>query len=488
MRLQEIFSTLTLILFYTSLPLLIPFFYAYYYHESTLEPIGTVLALMMAPAIPILLPSIFRKFAGIINSLIQFLFKREAPWNFALNIFMKKPELSTLKFGDILAVAALAWIVIPLICAYPYYYYGISIHDSIFESISGWTSTGLSIITNFDNLPKSLILFRSISQWVGGLGIVLLMLSFIKHRQSKNLLAFESKGEIGLGTAKTASKIWLIYIYLTIFAICALVLSGMNIFNSTNLAFAGLSNGGFFPFLSYDFTWVQKLILSGTMFLGAISFVTHNRLFSLDFRALFGEEFIFFVVLIILSIALIYFVGHDELNNSFLNAISAIACGGFAIGNLSIMHNFSIYVLILLMIFGGMYGSTTGGLKLWRILVALKLVFSKIRSYFLPSGSVQVVRVDGQSINEGAIVEVLAFIFIYLMLFVLSAGLFMAWNYGTEDSLFIVASALGNVGLSTFDIASMSIASKYFLGVLMYVGRIEIFPVLALMRFIFGRQ
>ncbi|MFH1306374.1 MAG: potassium transporter TrkG [Candidatus Micrarchaeota archaeon] len=488
MRALEILSTLSLILFYTAIPLLLPLGYAYYYAEPTLQPIAIVIFIMMFPSIPVILSGIFKWLAGGINTLIQKLFRREAPWNFAVEVFTRRPELSKLKFGDILAVAALAWIVIPSITAYPYYMSGLSIEDSLFESVSGWTSTGLSILSAPEEMSPSLVLFRSVTQWVGGLGIILLMLSLFKHRQAKSLLAFEAKDSMELGTGNTAAKIWKIYIFLTILAIAALILSGFDLLTASNLGFSGLSNGGFFPFSSFPFLWIQKLILALTMFFGAISFMTYNKLQAGKLNALLGEEFLLFLALIIISVSLIFFIANDEIFNSILNTVSAIACGGFAIGDLSVMHEFSLYILILLMICGGMYGSTAGGIKLWRILVALKLVLTKIRQYFMPIGSVQVVKVDGSTVEDHTITEVLGFMFMYLLLFVICAGVFMAWDYGIVDSMFTVASAMGNVGLSTINMATLPIFSKYFLIIIMYVGRIEIFPVLALLRLMVGRN
>ncbi len=488
MRSQEFLATLSLILFYTSLPLLIPLGYAYYYGESSFEPILYVITIMIIPSVPVFIPGIFKSVLSFFTSIFNFIFRKEAHWNYALEVFTKRPQLSELKFGDILAISAVSWILIPLITSYPYFVLGMSPIDSFFESMSGWTSTGLSVITSFDNITNSVIIFRSVTQWVGGLGIILLMLSFLRNRQGKSLLAFEAKNPMELGAKNTASKIWQIYIVLTIISISLLYLVGFDLFNSVNLGLAGISNGGFFPFVTYDLIWIQKLVLAFTMFIGAISFVTHNKIFSRHLSVLLSQEFLLYVSLIIIGVALITFLGHDEFHNTLLNTVSAIACGGFAIGDLSVLHEFSIYVLVILMVCGGMYGSTTGGIKLWRILVALKVIWSRIRAYFVPSGTVQIITLDKNPVSQEAITEVLGFIFLYLAIFLICAGVFMAWDFGIVDSMFTVASALGNVGLSTIDIYALPDYSKAFLVFMMYIGRIEILPVLAMIRFMFGRK
>jgi trk system potassium uptake protein len=188
-----------------------------------------------------------------------------------------------------------------------------------------------------------------------------------------------------------------------------------------------------------------------------------------------------------IAVALIYIVGHEGIFNTLLNSISAIACGGFAIGDLSIMGAFPTYILILLMLMGGMMGSTTGGIKLWRILVVLKSILRNVKSAFLPLGSVQVVKINGRAISEEFIVESSTFIFAYVLLFLFGSGVLMAINYGVEDSMFMIASAMGNVGLAIIPIPAMGEGTKIFLIALMYLGRIEIFPSLALMRFILRR-
>ncbi|MFH0927408.1 MAG: potassium transporter TrkG [Candidatus Micrarchaeota archaeon] len=486
MRLQEFFSTLSVILFYSAIPLILPLGYAYYYNEPSFTPIWQIMALMMLPAIPWLAGFILKKIWSFFTYLFKFIFRKEPTYNFAFSIISKPPEISSLKFGDILSLAAICWIIIPIIWAYPYYVAGMQPIDAIFESFSGWTTTGLSTISSFASFPDSIILYRSLTQWIGGLGIIFLMLTFLRHRQAKNLLASEGKDTMELGSRKTALTLWRIYLILTLLSIAALFLSGMGIFNSVNIAFAGISTGGFLPFASFPFLSIQKLIMAATMFLGATSFVTHNKIFSGNLSALWSEEFRLYVLIALVACAIIFYVGHEGFEETYLNGISALSSTGFTLTSLA-LHPLTIYILILLMIFGGMYGSTAGGLKIWRILLATKLVLSRIREYFLPQNSVQAIKIDGVAISDPTIRDAMGFIFIYLMLFLACSGAFLAWGYSLQDSIFTVSSAIGNVGLATVDIAPMGDTAKILLSALMYLGRIEILPVLALLRLLAGR-
>jgi len=477
---------LTVLMFYASLPLLIPLGYSLMIGDEAWPPIAFTILLLALPAVPQILQHIYQNVKNFVLSLIQ----RDTPFNYTELIDMEKmrEDVAGLTLGQILALVSAAWLIIPAISMIPYLTYQFGIVDAYFESISGWTSTGLSALPTIDGLPPSLILYRSITQWVGGLGIVILMLTVMKGREAKHFLKAEGRTSTEVGINKTAGGIWGTYLALSIIGIILLFVLGFNVFDSVNLTFAGISNGGFFPFDSYDFTNAQTFALALLMFGGATSFLFYKKIAQGRVREALGdEEFKFYLFITIVAILLIYLVSQEDIWNTILNSISAIACGGFAIGNLEIMHAFPKYILIILMLMGGMMGSTTGGIKLRRILLMVKNILRNIRAAFLPTGSVQVVKINGRAIDEEALVESSTFIFAYMLLFLLGCGVFVAIDYGLEDSMFMIASALGNVGLAVIPIPVMSEGTKIFLIALMYLGRIEIFPSLALIRFLLRR-
>ncbi len=477
---------LTVLMFYASLPLLIPLGYSLYLEDGAWETIAFTILLLALPAVPQLLQHLFQNVKNFALSLFQ----SDTPFNYTQLINMEKmrEEVAELRLGQILALVSAAWLIIPAICMIPYLAYEFSIVDAYFESISGWTSTGLSAIPTIDGLPPSIILYRSVTQWVGGLGIVILMLTVMKGREARHFLKAEGRASTDVGINKAAGSIWGTYLVLTLLGIALLYVMGFDVFNTVNLTFAGISNGGFFPFDSYDFSNYQQFALALLMFGGATSFLFYRKIAKGKIKqALLDEEFIFYVLLTVSAISLIYFVSQEDIYNTFLNSISAIACGGFAIGDLSIMHAFPQYILILLMLMGGMMGSTTGGIKLRRILVLLKSILRNIRAAFLPTGSVQVVKINGEAISEDSLVESSTFIFAYILLFLFGCGVFVAIDYELEASMFMIASAIGNVGLAVLPIPPMAEGTKIFLIALMYLGRIEIFPSLALIKFLLRR-
>lgn len=482
----EFLRKLTAVMFYASLPMLIPVAYSLYVGDGAWAPIGLTMLLLAFPAMPHILRAVFDDITGFAKSLLN----PDTPFNYSIIVDIKRmrSEVESLTLGQILTLTSVVWILVPTISTIPYVYYGVPLVDAYFESMSGWTSTGLSSLPTLSNLPSTMILFRSITQWVGGLGIVVLILAVVKGKEAMKFLKAEGRPMTEVGIGETVGIIFRTYSFLTIAGIILLVFLGLNLFEAVNLTFAGISNGGFFPFDNFEFTDIQKFALAMLMFAGATSFIFYRNIWEGNARkSIFEEEFLLYVFITIAAILLIVYVGGEELYNTVLNTISAIACGGFAIGDLAVLHDFPVYLLILLMLSGGMVGSTTGGVKLWRILVIVKSIINQIRKAFLPSGSVQVVKINGGAVSQHMVVESATFVFTYLALFLFAAGAFTIADYDLEDSLFMVASALGNVGLSTVEVPEIGALGKAFLILLMYLGRIEIFPSLALISHLIRR-
>lgn len=477
---------LTAVMFYASLPLLLAFFYGIAANDGGWLPIGVTILILAFPAIPQIIAAALENLSGLFRSVMN----PETPFNYAKIIDMElmRKRVEVLTLGEVLAITSMAWLAVPLISVIPYLYYGIAPIDALFESASGWTSTGLSALETVSVLPHSVILFRSITQWVGGLGIAVLILSTFRGKEAVGFLKAEGRNQAELGIAATVGITFSVYLALTAIGILFLLASGFGPFNAVNLAFSGLSNGGFFPFDSFDLSNVQKIVLAMLMFSGATSFLFFKSVFEGHFdKAFRDEEFMLYICITIAALLLITYVGGEDPFNTFLNAVSAVATGGFGIGDLGALHGFAIYLLILLMLSGGMVGSTTGGLKLWRILVIFKAIAIQVKEAFLPQGAVQRVKINNLPINERMINESAIFVFAYLLIFLFSAGLFLTAGHTLQNSLFITASAMGNVGLSTMDVHIMSDGAKMFLIILMYIGRIEIFPSLALIAYLVRR-
>ncbi|MEW6721995.1 MAG: potassium transporter TrkG [Candidatus Micrarchaeota archaeon] len=475
----EFGKKLAAVLFFASLPLFIPLAYSVAAGDGAWPPILLTIVLLALPAVPQLTLGIIENILGIVRKAIN----PETPFNYARIIGTERiqKEVEVLTLGEILAITSLAWLIVPAVTTIPYIYFGVPPLDAFFESMSGWTSTGLSALTTVSAVPQSLLLFRSVTQWVGGIGIMILVLSTTRGREAVSFLKAEGRNETQLGIASTVRATFGVYLALTLVFIALASAAGFGLFEAVNLTFSGISNGGFFPFDSHPMSDMQKLVLAGMMFAGATSVLFFRNVWRGQVeKAVTDEEFLAFAGVTALAVLLISFGGGGGGLNAVLNAVAAITGGGFSLGDIPSLGAFGMYVLIILMLLGGMTGSTTGAIKFWRILVIFKALARQVREGFMPPGAVQVVKINNLPINERMIVESAIFVFAYILIFLAASGAFMAASYGTEDSLFLVATALGNVGLSTVSIPAVGAAGKVLLIFLMYIGRIEIFPSLAL--------
>ncbi|MCI0503398.1 hypothetical protein L0Y65_01660 [Candidatus Micrarchaeota archaeon] len=483
---MEILRKLGAVMFYASLPLTLSLAYSLIAGDDGWVPILATILIMGLPALPQIAGNMIENTKTALRSL----YKPDTEFSYrkVFNTESMRKEVETLTLGEVLALTGIAWLVVPFLSVLPYLYFGVPVVDALFESMSGWTSTGLSALPSVSVIPGSVIFFRSITQWVGGLGIVVLILSTTKGREAISFLKAEGRSETELGIASTVKTTFGVYIGLTAVFIVIAMIVGFGPFDAINLTFAGISNGGFFPFDNYDVSAIQRVVLASMMFAGATSVLFFRNAWKGHWeRAVTDEEFLAYAGILALAVLLAVGLAHDGAFNFFLNAVAAIAGGGFGIGNLQAIHAFGIYLLIILMLSGGMTGSTTGAIKLWRVLVIFKAVWRQIKEAFLPKGSIQMVKINGLPIPDRMIVESAIFVFAYLFIFLAAAGAFMAASYGTEDSLFLVATAMGNVGLSTVSIPAIGWAGKTLLIILMYVGRVEIFPSLALIAFLVRR-
>lgn len=478
---------------FVGVALLVPALFAYSQGESMFLPLLLLAFLMILPGLPRLMSN-FGQFARETATgwwhRLQGKPVEGRPWNFAVSLltlqFIKAKQAERLSRSEALVIASLAWLIIPLVGTIPYMAAGFQMENALFESVSGWTSTGLTTIASPETLPLSLIFFRSFTQWVGGVGIIIFALIVIKAPAASELLKAEGREGIDVGIRNTVNKIWLIYFTLTILGALFLWFSGLTVFQAINMAMAAIATGGFLPSHSLAFTVFQKIIMILIMMAGATSFALHSEFFQGRFQKMVhNTEFKVLLMAIPLFAVIMYLLG-DPLDNAFFNVTAAISTAGFTVENLGGLSDFSKYMLLLLMVSGASSGSTVGGVKLWRMATILKSLRAKIRSFFLPHGTVQVIKVNGKPVSQDQVVESGSFIFLYSLLLLSVAAVFMALGLPSMDAFFTVASALGNVGLTTVSMASLPLVGKAGLMIVMYLGRIEILPSLVLLKYLRG--
>jgi len=474
------FQYLRPVLLFTGLAMLLPAAYSLYLGEALWPAYLSSAVLLLAPGIQ---EAIFSLRRFLVHLWQVFVLKER---RFAWNLLPSQPDRPsiTLSQSDAIVVAALSWILIPLVTSVPYVVAGYSLENALFESMSGWTTTGLSFAQGLDRMPLSVLFFRSFTQWIGGVGIILFALLALRSPAASQLLRAESRDTVALGVKDTVKAIWGIYLLLTAACVALLLLTGANVQDAVNYAMALLSTGGFAPSDSFAIGAAQKAVFILFMIAGATGFSLHFSLLRGQLAKLReNTELKFMLAALFLGAALVFlFIGGSVLDAAF-NVASAVSTTGFATQSFDQLGDFPVYLLVLLMIAGSCAGSTGGGLKLWRVATLLKTLVSRVRQAFLPQGAVQVVRINQKILKNEDVVESGTFIFLYLFVFMLSAGILMALGRPILESTFLAASALGNVGLSIgVDWFSFPLIGKAVLFVTMWLGRIEILPSLVLLR------
>ncbi|MFH1470277.1 MAG: potassium transporter TrkG [Candidatus Micrarchaeota archaeon] len=271
------------------------------------------------------------------------------------------------------------------------------------------------------------------------------------------------------------------------FGVLMFALSGLDIFTSINLTFTAVSTGGFMPSSMFSFTSIQKLVFIFLMLVGATSFALHLRIGNGDWRAILrNTEFKMMMLLVVLFSSFIVLTTKDGPIDAMFDVTAAISGAGFSIRDMSVFSDLAKYLLVLLMVSGACSGSTTGALKLWRMFAVLKTIGNNIKSVFLPKGAVQVVKINGKALTREQIIDSGNYIFLYMFILFAAAGMVMTQGIGVIDSVFVTASAMGNVGLSTVNIAVIPNVVKNILVVCMYLGRVEILPSLVMLKYIRG--
>lgn len=456
-----------------------------------LVPAFSDLSLNMPTVLPFLLPAITTLLvAGTLNHSI---------------------DLKPLSGKSAVIVVALGWFVISLVGSTPFI---VSDHlgflDALFESTSGFTTTGITVITDLGKIPPTLIFWRSLTQWIGGLGILTLFSVLVFNGEaSHRLFGAESHKVISErpapGLFNTLKILWSVYSLFTGLITIALFLEGLSLFDALNHALTTLSTGGFSPHnasIDYfrqagyaNYRLIEYTFIVG-MTLGGISFVVHYRVLRGELKALWqGMEIKLFYRFILFSTGLIlldHFLREgfgtplEAFRVSLFQVVSIITTTGFGTRDIGgpFFPVFSRQLLLVLMVIGGMVGSTSGGLKTFRIGVLWKTVKRQIHRFVRPSRAVNPLIVDGKILPDEEIKRISALFYAWILALVLGGTVtgFLS-DLGPFASFSGVFSALGNIGPSYIPLEkwpdlSPGIKITYILGML--AGRLEILPVLLL--------
>ncbi|MCK5391133.1 MAG: TrkH family potassium uptake protein [Deltaproteobacteria bacterium] len=462
--------------------------------------------------VPVIISVIYNEndlWAFIISALIT------TSFGFILETATKPPErMKEIQRREGFLIAALFWFAASIFGAIPYLIYGVFNHpvDAWFESVAGFTTTGATVLTDIEVVPYGMLFWRSFSQWIGGMGIIVLGIAILPRLAvgGMQLMGLEAPGptteKITPRIAETAKKLWAVYLLLSFLLIVFLLFAGMPIFDSVLQSFSTMSTGGFSPnnlsVGSYNSSIID-VIITIFMFIAGMNFVLLYWSLRGDFKRLTRNselKYYFFLnlsVILIVSFELwstIYPNFFEALRYGSFQVISISTGSGFSTANFDLWPSFSKWFLLMLMFFGGCAGSTTGSIKIIRIMVLLKKGYQELHKIIYPRAVVPI-RVNAKPISPEIISSITSFFLIYLFIFLVSTLIVMA----AEDLPIITAisacaASIGNVGPGLGEVgpagnyAGLSSFTKVVLSFLMIIGRLELFTILVIFTPAFWRR
>lgn len=372
----------------------------------------------------------------------------------------------------------------------------IPIIDGIFESVSALTGTGITIYENVEILPHSILFFRALEQWIGGLGVIVIVLRFITQpgSVSSKLYASEARDDRIKPSIKTTIRETLkIYVIYTLAGITLYILAGMPVFDSICNTFCIISTGGMAvknANIGYYHNNTIYLISIIIMILGATSFLVHYQIIKTKGKSLIGDlQFQIIIGVISIVTLMLYLISNIIPMELLFTVTSVMTTTGASVASVEAMAgwpSFVIICLMCLMMIGGSNGSTVGAIKLIRIIVFVKGTYRDVRSIISPQRSILPAKLNGHTLPEKSIGEAGNFIAIYLMFILFTWSLFCLFGYDPFKSLFAAMSLQGNNGLELGIINhTLNPILKMVCMFDMWTGRLEIYPVLILLRAVF---
>jgi trk system potassium uptake protein TrkH len=417
---------------------------------------------------------------GLFGDGVYFPFLIAAVLSFVLGSFLdRRFAKGDLDFGSIMLLASMSLVVVSLIGAIPYLFF-LPPLDAVFESISGFTTTGLTAVLP-EQLPKSIIFWRSMTQWLGGLGALFFFVLTLSRTGISSYHLYRSEGNerIDASAYRKMTRMGLIYLSYTGLGVALFALAGMPVFDAVAHSFSTVSTGGFSTrndsLASFGSPLVNAVAFL-LMVLGATSFVLHDKLWRRDFISyLWNQEARLFWILFAAFSVLLLVSGSGI--GSLFHAASALTTTGLTVSSLD--AGSGAFLIIILMLIGGFACSPAGGLKLTRVFVAAKGVWWHSKKLLLPREAVVPLKIGATSLATQEILDIFFFVLTYLALLGISAAALSLMGYPLLVSFFQAASAQGTVGLSLVPVAAMPAAAKAVLIFSMLLGRLEIFPFLA---------
>ncbi len=395
--------------------------------------------------------------------------------------------------ADGFSIVAFTWLLVPLLGAVPYVFFGWNFLNAFFEAMSGFTTTGATILVEIEELPKSVLLWRSLTQWLGGMGVIALFIAILPRLAVGGSQLFEREfpgplpERLRPRIKTTARILWGIYVAFTAAEIALLYfLAKLHLFDSICVSLCTLPTGGFTPTTGSIGAYANpsaEYIIMVFMFLAGTNFIIHYQALKGNFKIFKNEEFrLYLILLMVAALLLILSQGLGSYRGSLFQVLSIMTTTGFVTCDFGSWHFGARMVLLALMFIGGCGGSTGGAIKVVRTLTLLKHSWVMMRKAISPKAVIPV-KYNQKPLSEGIIRDIISFFFLYLLVAVLASITLGFLGLDLETSLSAVAATLGNVGPGlggvgpALNYAWLPGAGKILLIICMWLGRLEIFTV-----------
>lgn len=470
--------------------------------KIVLKIIGTVLfweSVLMTPSLFIaLIDNSFDRKAFLISIVITG----------ATGLLLKniRAREHSLRKREAFASVAICWLVISLFGALPYYISGITNNylDALFETVSGFTTTGATIFKNVESLPRSILFWRSFTLWIGGMGVLVFTMALAPSVGARSIFLMEaehaglSPGKLVPKLSDTAKILYTIYTTMTLITVIIFLIVGMPFFDAVIHAFGTAGTGGYSikansigHYNSVLLEWITAVL----MLMFGINFSLYYVLLKKDRKkVLRNEELRFYGALVIVATVLIFinilplydYSIADSLRNAAFQVTAITTTTGFSIADLNTWPMFSKSLLLLLMFTGACTGSTTGGMKLIRIIILFKSVLRELKQIIHP-GSISKIRIDDRTIDNDGVRSILIFFVSYIFVLFVTVLVLSLENYDFMTTFSAALSSISNIGMGYGLIGPMgnfsefSYLSKITMMLSMLIGRLEVLPVIALL-------
>ncbi|MFR2890465.1 TrkH family potassium uptake protein [Clostridium butyricum] len=468
-------------------------------YKAVLSILGNVVKYMVALLFVPLLIALYYGEGDAKSFLLTILIG--APIGFILSNIKAEKKAIYAKEGFL--IVGFAWIIISAIGALPFVISGAipSFIDAFFETVSGFTTTGATILTAIERLPKGILFWRSFTHWIGGMGFLIFMLALIPSLGSNSihLLKAESPGpspgKIVPKIKETAKILYLIYFALTLIEGILLMCAGMNLYDAVIHAMGTAGTGGFSnmnasiaAFNSPAIEWIITIF----MLIFGINFALYFQILKGNFKGFFKNEELRYYLLIIVSAFILITVNIISLNGgdiilsirqSAFQVSSIVTSTGFATVDFNFWPTLSKLIIVMLMFVGAMAGSTGGGIKTVRIVIMLKAIKREINKIIHPK-RVNSVKIDGKTVDEDIIHGVFLFIGAYIIISLIAIFIISFDNFDVVTTVTSVITTMSNIGPGlevvgpAGNFAAFSPLSKLVLSFCMLAGRLEIYPML----------